>query len=124
VDTGRAAGAGANQNAYPGIGLTSDQQLILLGSSSISWTEMVSAFQYLSNNDSGLTATFLDGGGSTSLYLRDPSSGNLDALVGSTRYVGNSLVVSAVAVPEPGSLLLVVAGFLGVLIFLRTAKGV
>lgn len=109
--------AGDTANAFPGVALTNDQRLILLASSSISHQEMIAAFQFLAGDTTGLYGHFLDGGGSTSLYLRDPDTNNLSALVGSTRLVGNSLIVFAQPIPEPGTaavLLGVMAGLLGV----------
>ena len=102
--------AGDATAAYPGVSLTNDQRLILLASSSISHREMIAAFQFLAGDTTGLYGHFLDGGGSTSLYLRNPDTDAVQALVGSTRLVGNSLVVFAQPVPEPGTALLLVVG--------------
>ncbi len=113
--------AGDTANAFPGVALTNDQRLILLASSSISHKEMIAAFQFLAGDTTGLYGHFLDGGGSTSLYLRDPDTNNLNALVDSTRLVGNSLVVFAQPIPEPGTLGLLV-GCAGLVLLRRKPK--
>ena len=109
--------ASNNQNdKYPGIGLytqSGKQYLLLLASSDIYWNEMASGFQYLSNNATSLNAMFLDGGGSTSFYLRDPNTNSLGALVDSSRLVGSSLAVLYTApVPEPTAACLFLGGMI------------
>lgn len=107
---------------FPGVGLytapDSTQRLILLASDSINSWEMIKAFEYLSAGGSGLSAMTLDGGGSTSLYFRDPFNNNsLTALNASNRYVGNSLAVFAAPVPEPATWIGIAAG--GIVLLIR-----
>jgi hypothetical protein len=109
--------AGNDTNRFPGVALTNDQRLILLASTSISHREMIAAFQFLAGDTTGLYGHFLDGGGSTSLYLRDPDTHGLNALVDSTRLVGNSLIVFAQPIPEPSS-----AAVMGLTVSLLTAR--
>lgn len=106
---------GANRRT--GLAITGVQELIMLTSESLNFFEMGSAFLFLSGNDMSMQGTALDGGGSTSMYLRDPISGNLNALAASDRTVGNSLVVFAI--PEPGSALLI---FLAAVAFLSAKR--
>lgn len=64
----------------------------------------------------------LDGGGSTTLAMEDPSTqvdSVINAVAGSGRFVGSSLVVFAAPVPEPSTYLLFVIGGLAVAVGVR-----
>jgi len=98
------------RNRFPGIALTSDQRLVLLGNTSINWKEMAQAMIFVAGGSTGLSGSFLDGGGSAALYLRDPNTNSVNALVSSSRYNGSSLAIFAATVPEPSSLAMVAIG--------------
>ena len=114
---------GQSANKYPGVALfnsgSGSQRLVLLASSSITFKEMAAGFQFLATGGTNLNAMFLDGGGSTSFYLRDPSSNNLGALVDSSRLVGSSLAV-IYTIPEPATSFLFLCGAL--IVFFRYSR--
>lgn len=104
--------------ARTAMGLSQDNRTLILftvdaagGSNGMTVSEMV---DYLMSGGFGVHNLInLDGGGSTTLAMKDPLSG-VDSVVnvasGGPRFVGASLAVFASPVPEPGTWMMCLAG--------------